>query len=40
MGFDRDMGLVEMTGVRYHADQVTCARTLPALERAKATGWM
>lgn len=38
MGFDRDMGLVEMTGVRYHADQVTCARTLPALERAKANG--
>ena len=38
MGFDRDMGLVEMTGVRYHADQITCARTLPALERAKANG--
>ena len=38
MGFDRDMSLVEMTGVRYHADQVTCARTLPALERAKANG--
>ncbi|MBN2759963.1 MAG: dihydroorotase [Rhodobacteraceae bacterium] len=38
MGFDRDMGLVEMTGVRYHADQVTCARTLPALDRAKANG--
>lgn len=38
MGFDRDMGLVEMTGARYHADQVTCARTLPALERAKANG--
>jgi dihydroorotase len=38
MGFDRDMGLVEMTGVSYHADQVTCARTLPALERAKANG--
>ncbi len=38
MGFDRDMSLVEMTGVRYHADQVTCARTLPALERAKSNG--
>jgi len=38
MGFDRDMALVEMTGVRYHADQVTCARTLPALQRAKANG--
>jgi len=38
MGFDRDMGLVEMTGVRYHADQITSARTLPALTRAKANG--
>lgn len=38
IGFDRDIGLVEMTGARYHADQVTCARTLPALERAKANG--
>ena len=38
IGFDRDMGLVEMTGARYHADQVTVARTLPALERAKANG--
>ncbi|MGL4309669.1 MAG: dihydroorotase [Paracoccaceae bacterium] len=38
MGFDRDMALVEMTGVRYHADQVTSARTLPALERAKKNG--
>ena len=38
MGFDRDMGLVEMTGVRYHADQITTARTLPALERAKGNG--
>lgn len=38
MAFDRDMALVEMTGVRYHADQITCARTLPALERAKANG--
>ena len=35
IGFDRDMALVEMTGARYHADQITCARTLPALERAK-----
>ncbi|MFC2970405.1 dihydroorotase [Acidimangrovimonas pyrenivorans] len=39
MGFDRDMALVEMTGARYHADQITCARTLPALERAKANGF-
>jgi dihydroorotase len=27
-----------MTGVRYHADQITTARALPALERAKANG--
>ena len=39
MGFDRDMALVEMTGVRYHADQITCARSLPALERARANGF-
>ncbi|MEH6773061.1 MAG: amidohydrolase family protein, partial [Cereibacter changlensis] len=38
MGFDRDMALVEMTGVRYHADQITSARTLPALEQAKRNG--
>ena len=39
MGFDRDIGMVEMTGVRWHADQITCARSLPALERAKANGF-
>ncbi|MFN3954515.1 MAG: dihydroorotase [Pararhodobacter sp.] len=38
MGFDRDMALLEMTGARYHADQITCARTLPALERARKNG--
>lgn len=38
IGFDRDMGLIEMTGARYHADQITTARTLPALERAKSNG--
>ncbi len=38
MGLDRDLALVEMTGVRYHADQITTARALPALERAKANG--
>ncbi len=38
MAFDRDMALVEMSGVKYHADQITCARTLPALERAKRNG--
>jgi len=39
MGFDRDMALIEMTGARYHADQITCARTLPALERARGNGF-
>jgi dihydroorotase len=38
MGFDRDMALVEMTGARYHADQITSARTLPSLDRAKRNG--
>ncbi|MBN2907506.1 MAG: dihydroorotase [Rhodobacteraceae bacterium] len=38
MALDRDMALVEMTGVKYHADQVTTARALPALERAKNNG--
>ena len=38
MGLDRDLGLVEMTGVAYHADQITTARSLPALERAKKNG--
>lgn len=39
MGLDRDIALVEMTGARYHADQITSARSLPALERAKANGF-
>ncbi|MCA0044302.1 dihydroorotase [Celeribacter litoreus] len=39
MGLDRDLALVEMTGVRYHFDQVTTARALPALERGKANGF-
>ena len=39
MGLDRDIALVEMTGVRYHADQITTARALPALERAKRNGF-
>ena len=39
IGLDRDIGMVEMTGVRYHADQITTARSLPALERAKANGF-
>ena len=39
MGLDRDLALVEMTGVRYHADQITVARALPPLERAKKNGF-
>ncbi|MFN3845405.1 MAG: dihydroorotase [Paracoccaceae bacterium] len=39
IGLDRDIGLIEMTGVRYHADQITTARSLPALERAKRNGF-
>jgi dihydroorotase len=38
MALDRDMALIEMTGARYHADQITSARALPALERAKTNG--
>ncbi|MHC0054236.1 dihydroorotase [Actibacterium sp. D379-3] len=38
MALDRDLALVEMTGVKYHADQISTARALPALERAKANG--
>jgi dihydroorotase len=38
MGLERDLALVEMTGVSYHADQITTARALPALARAKASG--
>ena len=38
MGLDRDIALIEMTGVRYHADQITTQRALPALERAKSNG--
>ena len=38
MGLDRDIALVEMTGARYHADQITTARALPPLERAKRNG--
>ena len=38
MGLDRDIAMVEMTGARYHADQITAARPCPPLERAKANG--
>jgi dihydroorotase len=38
MGLERDLALVEMTGARYHADQITTARALPALGRAQEIG--
>ncbi|MCA8882309.1 MAG: dihydroorotase [Rhodobacteraceae bacterium] len=38
MGLERDLALVEMTGARYHADQVTTRAALPALRRAKDAG--
>ncbi len=38
MALDRDMALVELTGVQYHFDQITTARSIPALERAKKMG--
>jgi len=38
LGLDRDIAIVEMTGGRYHADQVTTARALRRLDRAKQAG--
>ena len=38
LGLDRDLGLVEMTSVRYHADQITTAGALPSIQRAKERG--
>jgi len=38
IGLERDLALVEMTGARYHADQITTAAALPALARAKEAG--
>jgi dihydroorotase len=38
MGLDRDISLLEITGAKYHVDQITTARALPALERAKRNG--
>ncbi|SHJ02725.1 dihydroorotase [Wenxinia saemankumensis] len=38
MALDRDIALLEMTGARLHVDQITTARSLPALERAKRGG--
>ena len=38
MGLERDLALVEATKVRYHADQISSAAALPALQRAKEAG--
>ena len=38
MGLDRDISLIEMTRASYHFDQITTARAVPALARAKANG--
>ena len=38
IGIERDLALVEMTGARYHADNLSAAAALPSLERAKAAG--
>ncbi|WP_188715061.1 dihydroorotase [Paracoccus acridae] len=38
IGLDRDLSLVAMTGCRWHADQITTARALPALQRARDAG--
>ncbi|UWQ19153.1 dihydroorotase [Jannaschia sp. M317] len=38
MGLERDLALVEATGARYHADQITSAAALPALRRARDAG--
>lgn len=38
MGLERDLALVESTGVRYHADQITTALSLEPLKAAKRKG--
>ena len=38
IGLERDLAIVEMTGARYHADQLSTARSLPALRRAREAG--
>jgi dihydroorotase len=38
MGLERDLALVEATGARYHADQVTTASGLAVLARARDAG--
>lgn len=38
LGLERDLAMVEMTRARYHADNLSAAAGLPALQRAKAAG--
>jgi dihydroorotase len=38
MGLERDLALVEMTGARWHADQITTAAALAPLARARDRG--
>lgn len=38
MGLERDLALTEMTGARYHADQISAGCALAPLERAKTAG--
>ena len=38
IGFERDIALVEQTGARYHADQITTRSGLEVLERAQRSG--
>ncbi|HET9068413.1 MAG TPA: dihydroorotase, partial [Amaricoccus sp.] len=38
IGLERDLALVEATGARYHADQLSTAQALPALRRAREAG--
>ncbi len=38
LGLERDLALVEATGARYHADQISSEAALPALARARAAG--
>ena len=38
LGLERDLAMAEMTGVAYHADQVSTTRALSPLKRAKDNG--
>ena len=38
LGLERDIAMVEMTNVKYHADQISTALSLPSLAKAKRKG--